>query len=86
MSDLSRKGVLVRHEDDADRRRRIIDIGPASRPAISEWLSPGAHAWRTALAPLPPAQRRLVVDTLLAYEAAVAEATGEPPNDPPASE
>lgn len=81
VSDLSRKGVLVRHEDDADRRRRIIDIAPASRPAISQWLSPGAHAWRTALAPLTPTQRRLVVDTLLAYEAAVAAATGEPASD-----
>ncbi|WP_245665372.1 MarR family winged helix-turn-helix transcriptional regulator [Nocardia sienata] len=79
VSDLSRKEVLVRHEDAADRRRRIIDIGPASRPAISEWLSPGAYAWRAALAPLTPAQRRMVVDTLLAYEAAVAEATGERP-------
>src|SRR4029453_3383577 len=32
VSDLSRKGVLVRREDDADRRRRIIDISPESRP------------------------------------------------------
>ncbi|MET8796047.1 MarR family winged helix-turn-helix transcriptional regulator [Nocardia sp. NPDC004568] len=81
VSDLSRKGVLVRHEDDADRRRRIIDIATASRPAISQWLSPGAHAWRTALGPLTSAQRRVVVDTLLAYEAAVAEATGDPAHD-----
>jgi DNA-binding MarR family transcriptional regulator len=71
VSDLSRKGVLVRREDDADRRRRIIDISAASRPAISEWLSPGAHAWRHALAPLSPAQQRMFVDTLLRYEAAV---------------
>jgi hypothetical protein len=35
---------------------------------------------------LTPAQRRLVVDTLLAYEAAVATATGEPANDPAPSE
>src|SRR2546428_2841129 len=46
VSDLSRKGVLVRQEDDTDRRRRIIDISPASRPAIAQWLSGGAHAWR----------------------------------------
>jgi DNA-binding MarR family transcriptional regulator len=72
VGDLSRKGVLVRREDDADRRRRIVDISADSRPAISEWLSPGARAWRQALTPLTPAQRRLVVDTLLAYESAVA--------------
>jgi DNA-binding MarR family transcriptional regulator len=71
VSDLSRKGVLVRSEDESDRRRRIIDISPESRPAISQWLSPGARAWRHALTPLTPPQRRMFVDTLLAYEAAV---------------
>lgn len=81
VSDLSRKGVLVRHEDDADRRRRIIDIGPDSRPAISQWLSPGAHAWRHALTPLTPRQRRMFVDTLLAYETAFASASDNAPTD-----
>jgi DNA-binding MarR family transcriptional regulator len=79
VSDLSRKGVLVRHEDDADRRRRIIDISPDSRDAIAQWLSPGAHAWRHALAPLSPAQRRTFVDTLLRYEAAVSTPTQTAP-------
>ncbi|WP_328391892.1 MarR family winged helix-turn-helix transcriptional regulator [Nocardia sp. NBC_00416] len=81
VSDLSRKGVLSRREDEDDRRRRIVDISPASRPAISQWLSPGARAWRRALQPLTPPQRRIVVDTLLAYEAAFAELSGEPPED-----
>ncbi|TCP56651.1 DNA-binding MarR family transcriptional regulator [Tamaricihabitans halophyticus] len=75
VNDLSRKGVLERHEDDADRRRRIIDISAASRPAVSQWLSPGARAWREAVAPLTAAQRRTVIDTLLAYEASFAVAT-----------
>jgi DNA-binding MarR family transcriptional regulator len=79
VSDLSRKGVLVRREDDADRRRRIIDISPESRPAIAQWLSPGAHAWRHALAPLSPAQQRIFVDTLLRYEAAVSTPTQTAP-------
>ncbi|MEU0742810.1 hypothetical protein [Streptomyces sp. NPDC006134] len=34
-------------------------------------LRPDAAAWRTVLAPLTPDQRRMFVDTLLAYEAAV---------------
>ncbi|MEV4279817.1 MarR family winged helix-turn-helix transcriptional regulator [Actinoplanes xinjiangensis] len=72
VSDLSRRGVLVRHEDDADRRRRIIDISPDSRDAIAQWLSPGAEAWRRALAPLTAAEQRTFVDTLLRYEEAVA--------------
>lgn len=71
VSELSRKGVLARREDETDRRRRLIDISQDSRPAISEWLSPGTRAWRHALTPLSPAQRRLFVDTLLAYETAV---------------
>jgi hypothetical protein len=77
--DLSRKGILVRHEDDADRRRRIIDISPKSRPAIAQWLSPGANAWRHALTPLSPAQQRMFVDTLLRYEAAFSTATQTAP-------
>ncbi|RFS81824.1 MarR family transcriptional regulator [Actinomadura spongiicola] len=71
VSELSRKGVLVRREDDADRRRRIVDISPESRPAITQWLSPGAQAWRHALTPLSPAEQRTFVDTLLRYEEAV---------------
>jgi DNA-binding MarR family transcriptional regulator len=85
VGDLSRKGVLVRREDDADRRRRIVDISAASRPAISQWLSPGAQAWRQALGPLTPAQRRVVVDTLLAYEAAVSGASDAGELSPPTS-
>ncbi|MEU4689322.1 MarR family winged helix-turn-helix transcriptional regulator [Actinoplanes sp. NPDC023714] len=71
VGDLSRKGVLERREDDTDRRRRIVDISAAGRPAIVEWLSPGARAWRHALAPLTDEQRRMFVDTLLRYEQAV---------------
>ena len=70
VSDLSRKGILMRREDDTDRRRRIIDISPDGRPAIAEWLSPGALAWRRALAPLTPGQRQTFVDTLHRFEAA----------------
>ena len=76
VADLSRKGVLDRREDDDDRRRRIVEIAGQARPAISEWLSPFAQAWRQALGALTAAEQRLVVDTLLAYEAAVAEFAG----------
>jgi DNA-binding MarR family transcriptional regulator len=70
VGDLSRKGVLERREDDADRRRRIVDITPAARPAISEWLSPAARAWQHALGPLSADERSRLVATLLAFEAA----------------
>lgn len=75
VSELSRKSVLVRAEDEADRRRRIIDISPDIRDAISQWLSPSADAWRHALAPLSPAQQRIFVDTLRRYEAAFLSST-----------
>ncbi|WP_030443319.1 MarR family winged helix-turn-helix transcriptional regulator [Actinoplanes subtropicus] len=74
VADLSRKGVLDRREDDDDRRRRIVDITEQSRPAVSEWLSPFAQAWRQVLETLTTDQQRLVVNTLLAYEAAVSDA------------
>ena len=76
VGELTRKGILVRSEDEGDRRRRIIDIAPASRAAISEWLSPGAGAWRVALEPLSPGQRIIFVQTLRAYEDAVARQRG----------
>ncbi len=82
VSELTTKQVLRRHADPADRRRRIIDLEDDVRPAVTRWLAPGARAWQEALAPLAPAQRRLVVDTLLAYEAAVTRALGEDPRDP----
>jgi DNA-binding MarR family transcriptional regulator len=71
VSELSRKQILERHADPADRRRTIVSIAEDRLPAIQGWLAPGATAWRTALEPLTPEQRRLVVDTLLAYERAV---------------
>jgi DNA-binding MarR family transcriptional regulator len=68
VNNLSRKGVLERHEDDADRRRRIVSIASRKRQTIDDWLARGATAWRDALEPLTPDQRRIVVDTLRAYE------------------
>ena len=39
--------------------------------AIDGWCAPGAAAWQQALRPLTAEQRRIVVDTLRAYEQAV---------------
>lgn len=68
VGDLSRKGVLDRREDDADRRRTIVNIAEAARPAVDAWLAGGARAWRAALDPLTPEQRQLFIETLRAYE------------------
>jgi DNA-binding MarR family transcriptional regulator len=72
VGDLSRQGILDRREDDADRRRTIVSIAAAHQPAIEDWLAAGARAWGAVLEPLTPAQRRVVVDTLLAYDAETA--------------
>lgn len=74
VGELTQKDVLHRRADETDRRRRIVDLTDDVRPAVSQWLSPGAQAWREALGPLTPDQRRVVVDTFLAYEAAVTRA------------
>ncbi|RRS01366.1 MarR family winged helix-turn-helix transcriptional regulator [Glycomyces terrestris] len=73
VGELSRKGVLERREDDADRRRRIVSITDRMRPEIEAWLAGSAAAWREALASLTAAERRMFVDTLLAYERALDE-------------
>lgn len=68
VGELSRKGVVERREDDSDRRRTIVALAEGNRPAVDAWLSRGARAWRTALAPLTPAERALFIRTLQAYE------------------
>jgi DNA-binding MarR family transcriptional regulator len=84
VGELSRKGILERREDESDRRRRIVSITDSKRPSIAGWLARGATAWRQALGPLTPVQRQMVVGTLRAYEAAMAEADGEGVGGPPA--
>ncbi len=68
VADLSRQGVLERREDDVDRRRTIVSIAPAHQQSVTDWLAAGGRAWQTTLEPLTPDQRRLVVETLQAYE------------------
>lgn len=72
VSDLSRQGVLQRHDDPDDRRRTIVAITeePGTRAAIEGWLANGATAWQAAFTPLSPAERATFVRTILAYEEA----------------
>ncbi|MEU7878178.1 MarR family winged helix-turn-helix transcriptional regulator [Microbispora bryophytorum] len=72
VGDLSRKGVVNRREDDADRRRTIVSIAETNREAVDAWLARGARAWRSALEPLTSEQRRVFVKTLRSYERALA--------------
>lgn len=73
VSELSRKDILERREDASDRRRRIISITESKKPSIDAWLARGARAWHQALHPLTAEQRQMFVQTLRAYEAAMAD-------------
>jgi DNA-binding MarR family transcriptional regulator len=73
VSEMAEKGVLTRREDEADRRRHIVAIASEQRPAIEQWLAPGARAWRQALEPLTPDERVTFITTMRAYEQAISE-------------
>ncbi|WBB64606.1 MarR family winged helix-turn-helix transcriptional regulator [Streptomyces sp. WMMC500] len=78
VGDLNRQGILQRREDEGDRRRTIVSIDEEHRAAIESWLAAGADAWRTALEPLTPAERALVINALLTFERETKAATGQP--------
>lgn len=71
IGDLSRRGILTRAEDEADRRRRIVAIAPDYAAPIAQWLSGSATAWAEVLEALTPGQRATIVATMRAYEAAL---------------
>src|SRR3954452_6847616 len=41
VGDLSRKGVVERREDEADRRRTLVSIAAANQDAVDAWLARG---------------------------------------------
>ena len=67
VSDLSRQGVIERHEDPNDRRRAIVSIAEEHREAIHQWFAASAEAWRLAFEPLTADQRRMFVETMQAF-------------------
>jgi DNA-binding MarR family transcriptional regulator len=71
VAELSRRGALVRHEDESDRRRRIIAIAPELAGSIEEWLGGSAKAWTTALATLTGSERHVVVRALRTFQEAL---------------
>jgi DNA-binding MarR family transcriptional regulator len=84
VGELHRHAVVDRAEDPADRRRKIVEIAASYREDVGAWLGTGIRAWRAALAPLSPDQRRLFIDTLRAYEREFAAAEAEAQAAPPA--
>lgn len=71
VGELSRVGLVVRREDEDDRRRTIVELAPAHREAVAGYLSRRAGLLAAALEPLSPAERaglvrglRAIVDAL----------------------
>ena len=71
VGDLSRRGVLTRAEDDADRRRRIVAIALDYAVPIAEWLAASAAAWTEVMAARTPAERATIIAAMRAYEQAL---------------
>jgi DNA-binding MarR family transcriptional regulator len=71
VGELSRVGLVVRREDDVDRRRTIVELAPAHREEVAGFLSRRAGLLAAAVEPLSPAERtgllrglRAIVDAL----------------------
>jgi DNA-binding MarR family transcriptional regulator len=83
VGELGRVGLVVRSEDQTDRRRTIVDLAPAHRQAISAFVSRRAGTLKNALEPLTPQERaglvkglRAIVSALEAAPAQESPATG----------
>lgn len=60
VGELSRAGLVDRAEDEADRRRTIVQIAPAVRDEVGGFLRTRMEPLRRALARLTPAERAVL--------------------------
>ena len=57
LADLDRAGLVDRHADPADRRRTIVQIIPAQRALVEEWLDGAAGPLARVLDKLAPSEQ-----------------------------
>ena len=57
LADLDRAGLVGRHADPADRRRTIVEIAPAQRALVLEWLDGAAGPLARVLDQLAPSEQ-----------------------------
>ena len=57
LADLDRAGLVERHADPADRRRTIVEIIPAQRALVHEWLDGAAGPLARVLDKLAPSEQ-----------------------------
>lgn len=70
VGELSRAGLLIRTEDDQDRRRTIVNLAPGYADELPGWLESAFAPVRTALGRLSPQARAHFIEgwRLLAEE------------------
>ena len=57
LADLDRAGLVERHADPADRRRTIVEIIPAQRALVHDWLDGAAGPLARVLDKLAPSEQ-----------------------------
>jgi DNA-binding MarR family transcriptional regulator len=74
VGELGRTGLVIRREDATDRRRTIVELAPAHREAVRNFVSRRAGVIKAALETLEPKEREGLVKGLRAIVSAL-EAT-----------
>lgn len=77
VGELSRVGLVVRTEDERDRRRTMVDLAPAYRQSIRGFMAQKTGLLRKALEPLDAAERAALVKGLRAILGALEGASAE---------
>jgi DNA-binding MarR family transcriptional regulator len=78
VGELSRAGLVDRKEDEQDRRRTIVDLAPAHRDEVGNFLRRRASYVRVALEQLEPWERAALVKGLRAVVAALEASATDP--------
>lgn len=86
VGELGRVGLVVRTEDETDRRRTIVELAPAHRQAISSFVARRAGIIKGALETLEPRERAALAKGLRAIVSALDAAPLDEPDSSPRSQ
>jgi DNA-binding MarR family transcriptional regulator len=79
VGELGRVGLLARTEDEADRRRTIVDLAPTNRETIVGFVRRRAGVLKSALETLEPSERTALFKGLRAIVSALEASSIEEP-------